>query len=48
MAVHGGLLRSAPTPPLVVDLGYGESPVTAVELSDRLREVRDDVVVVGL
>jgi hypothetical protein len=41
-------VRSAPTQPLVVDLGYGESPVTAVELSDRLREVRDDVVVVGL
>jgi hypothetical protein len=32
----------------VVDLGYGETPVTAVELSDRLREVRDDVEVVGL
>ena len=32
----------------MVDLGYGESPVTAVELADRLREVRDDVVVVGL
>ncbi len=48
VAVHGGLLRSAVTAPLVVDLGYGESPVTAVELADRLREVRDDVVVVGL
>ena len=48
LAVHGGLLRGAPTPPLVVDLGYGESPVTAVELAHRLREVRDDVVVVGL
>ena len=48
VAVHGGLLRGAVTSPLVVDLGYGESPVTAVELSDRLREVRDDVVVVGL
>ena len=32
----------------MVDLGYGESPVTAVELADRLREVRDDVDVVGL
>ena len=32
----------------MVDLGYGESPVTTVELADRLREVRDDVVVVGL
>jgi hypothetical protein len=48
VAVHGGLLRSAAAPPLVVDLGYGESPVTAVELADRLREVRDDVTVVGL
>ena len=46
--MHGGLLRSAGAPPLVVDLGYGSSPVTTVELSDRLREVRDDVVVVGL
>ena len=32
----------------MVDLGYGETPVTAVELADRLREVRDDVEVVGL
>jgi hypothetical protein len=48
VAVHGGRLRSAPAPPLVVDLGYGESPVTAVELADRLREVREDVEVVGL
>ncbi len=48
VAVHGGLLRSASEPPLVVDLGYGASPVTAVELSDRLRQVRDGVVVVGL
>ena len=32
----------------MVDLGYGEPPVTAVVLSDRLREVRDDVDVVGL
>ena len=48
VAVHGGLLRSAPERPLVVDLGYGASPVTAVELHDRLRAVRDDVQVVGL
>jgi hypothetical protein len=35
--------------PLVVDLGYGESPVTAVELRDRLAgAVRPDVRVVGL
>lgn len=40
-------LRSA-TDPLVVDLGYGATPVTAVELFTRLRRVRDDVEVVGL
>ncbi|MBK9476921.1 MAG: class I SAM-dependent methyltransferase [Tetrasphaera sp.] len=34
--------------PLVVDLGYGASPVTAVELSDRLLRVRGDVEVLGL
>jgi len=47
-AVHGELLRSAPAPVLVVDLGYGASPVTAVELFTRLRAVRPDVEVVGL
>ena len=46
--VHGDLLRAAASPPLVVDLGYGASPVTAVELFTRLRAVRDDVEVVGL
>lgn len=34
--------------PLVVDLGYGATPVTAVELVTRLRTVRDDVQVVGV
>lgn len=34
--------------PLVVDLGYGASPVTTVELAARLRAVRPDVEVVGL
>lgn len=33
---------------MVVDLGYGRSPVTAVELRDRLRSVRPDVLVVGI
>ena len=47
-AVHGDRLRAAPAPPLVVDLGYGASPVTAVELFGRLRQVRADVEVVGL
>ncbi len=45
--VHGPLLRDAERP-LVVDLGYGASPVTTVELFTRLREVRPDVEVVGL
>lgn len=34
--------------PVVVDLGYGASPVTTVELHDRLRRVRPDVRVVGI
>jgi hypothetical protein len=34
--------------PLVVDLGFGASPVTTVELADRLRDVRRDVRVLGL
>lgn len=46
-AVHGDVLRAA-DPPLVVDLGYGASPVTTVELHARLRAVRPDVEVVGL
>lgn len=46
-AVHGPLLRAA-TDPLVVDLGYGATPVTAVELLARLRKVRPDVEVVGV
>ncbi|WP_340686837.1 class I SAM-dependent methyltransferase [Amycolatopsis coloradensis] len=34
--------------PLVVDLGYGASPVTTVEMARRLRTVRRDVRVLGL
>lgn len=41
------LLRRAPDP-LVVDLGYGASPVTTVELATRLRRLRPDVEVVGI
>ena len=41
------LLRSAESP-LVVDLGYGASPVTTVELARWLRRVRPDVRVLGL
>ncbi|MFT4136486.1 class I SAM-dependent methyltransferase [Microbacterium sp.] len=40
-------LRTA-SDPLVVDLGYGASGVTAFELEARLRRVRDDVEVHGL
>ncbi len=43
----GSLLDSAPDP-LVIDLGYGATPVTAVELRSRLAKVRADVRVVGL
>lgn len=41
------LLRAAESP-LVVDLGYGASPVTTVELARWLRRVRPDVRVLGL
>ncbi|WP_460935200.1 class I SAM-dependent methyltransferase [Phycicoccus ginsengisoli] len=41
-------LRTPSAPPVVVDLGYGASPVTAVELHDRLLRVRADVQVVGV
>ncbi|HEY7593769.1 MAG TPA: class I SAM-dependent methyltransferase [Actinophytocola sp.] len=34
--------------PLVVDVGYGASPVTTVELAARLRSVRDGLRVLGL
>ena len=47
VAMHGELLRSADEP-LVVDLGYGATPITAVELHLRLQEVRPDVEVVGV
>lgn len=36
------------TDPLVVDLGYGASPVTTAELRARLARVRPDVRVIGL
>jgi hypothetical protein len=34
--------------PVVVDLGYGATPITALELHERLRSVAPDVEVVGL
>lgn len=40
-------LRSAASP-LVVDLGYGATPATAVELFERLSAVRPDVQVCGI
>jgi SAM-dependent methyltransferase len=43
----GECLAAAPDP-LVVDLGYGASPVTCVELAARLRVIRPDVRVTGL
>lgn len=41
-------LRAATGPPVVVDLGYGASPVTVLELRHRLATVRPDVQVVGI
>ena len=46
IARHPALRRAAD--PLVVDLGYGRSGVTAFELEARLRAVRSDVEVLGL
>jgi hypothetical protein len=43
----GGRVRAA-ADPLVVDLGFGATPVTTVELRSRLFAVRPDVRVVGL
>jgi hypothetical protein len=42
-----GFLLDAPDP-LVVDLGYGATPITTVEMASRLRVVRPDVRVLGL
>ncbi|HLY35061.1 MAG TPA: class I SAM-dependent methyltransferase [Jatrophihabitantaceae bacterium] len=46
-STRADLLRAAPDP-LVVDLGYGATPITTVELAARLRRVRADVRVLGL
>jgi hypothetical protein len=48
LAGPGARALRAAADPLVVDLGYGASPVTTLELADRLRAVRPDVEVVGL
>lgn len=42
------VLRASDGPPVVVDLGYGASPVTVLELAARLGRVRPDVRVVGI
>ncbi|MFK5635625.1 class I SAM-dependent methyltransferase [Ornithinimicrobium sp. LYQ103] len=42
------VLRGPVYPPVVVDLGYGASPVTVLELAARLSGVRPDVRVVGV
>lgn len=47
-ATQAARLRRHEGAPTVVDLGYGASPVTALELHDRLRVVRPDVRVVGI
>lgn len=46
IAAHPAFRRSES--PLVVDLGFGAAPWTAVELADRLGRVRSDVRVVGI
>jgi hypothetical protein len=46
--VEGWRLHAGAEPPAVVDLGYGASPVPALELQDRLLPVRRDVEVVGI
>ena len=49
LAYRCGELLKAAAQPLVIDLGYGASPVTAVELRGRLAaQVRADVTVIGL
>lgn len=47
-STQGRRLRAHDGSPVVVDLGYGASPVTALELHERLRAVRPDVRVVGI
>lgn len=46
-ATHAGVLRSAERP-LAIDLGYGASPVTTVELYARLRAVAPELEVAGI
>ncbi len=47
--LHCPAVRSAlSSTPLVVDLGYGATPVTTVELASRLRRIQPDLQVIGL
>lgn len=49
--VHSPRVRAAlqaAAHPLVIDLGYGATPVTTLELAARLKVVRPDVTVLGL
>jgi len=48
VVAHAGATLRHTAHPLVVDLGYGATPVTTVELRSRLARVRPDVRVVGL
>lgn len=48
VATLGPLLRKNDEAPLAVDLGFGASPITAIELARRLARVRPDVRVLGL
>lgn len=47
LATHARLLTDA-VAPVVVDLGFGATPVTTLELADRLSALRSDVLVVGV
>ncbi len=46
-ATRAAVLRGT-TDPLIVDLGFGASPITTVELYERVRVVRADLRVLGL
>lgn len=48
MAWRYQTLLQGKTKPLVVDLGYGATPVTTHELASRLRRVKADIKVIGL
>ncbi|MEN2744910.1 class I SAM-dependent methyltransferase [Sinomonas halotolerans] len=45
---HARRILSLPADPLAVDLGYGASPITALELFTRLRSLRPDMRLTGI